>query len=102
MNVGLKDVSISKTFPVNYMQSSFSATQMVDVSGTINYTVQYTEGDIYETQPSTLPWFNHATLVSKTADLDSYIVFPFRALRLLINSLTAGATISLTSIQTRG
>ena len=102
MGVGISPVSISPTLPVNYMQQAFSSTQMVAVTGTIDYTVQYTEGAIYDTQPSTLTWFNHATLVTDTTSQDGAITSPFRALRLRVNSLTATATISLTSIQTRG
>ena len=102
MGVGVSAISVCPTLPVNYMQSSFSATQLIVITGTINVTVQYTEGAIYDTQPSTLTWFSHATLASKTASADGSITAPFRALRLLINSVTASATISLTSIQTRG
>jgi len=102
MDVGISAVAISQTLPINYLQSSFSSTQMVAITGTINYTVQYTEAAIYDAAPSTLTWFSHATLASKTASADGSITSPFRALRLLINSVTASATISLTSIQTRG
>jgi hypothetical protein len=99
MDVGIQDVSISQTIPINYAAWDFNSTQMVEVTGTINYTVQYTEGAIYDRQPSMLPWFNHATLAAKTASLDGAITSPFRALRLKINSLTAGATAVLTHLQ---
>ena len=99
MDVGVQDVSISQSIPVDYIEQAFNTTQMVEVTGTINYTVQYTEGAIYERQPSTLPWFNHSVLVAKTASLDGSITSPFRAIRLKINSLTAGATAAFTQLQ---
>lgn len=102
MSVGIKDVSVSQTIPVNYLQVAFNLTEMVDVSGTINFTLQYTEQDIYAAAPSTLTWFNHATIASKTADIDGVTTSPIRAVRLLVNSLTAGAAISLTLLQGLG
>ena len=102
MDVGIKDVSICPTIPVDYIQNPFNVTLMGDISGTINWGVQYTEQAIYDSQPSTLVWFNHATLASKTADSDGASTATIRAVRLLINSLTAGATISLTILQGAG
>tara|TARA_R110000868_G_scaffold301_2_gene2506 strand:- start:14798 stop:15217 length:420 start_codon:yes stop_codon:yes gene_type:complete len=98
-DVGIKDISVSQTIPINYMQQAFGVTEMVAVTGTINFDVEYTEQAIYDTQPSTLTWFNHATIVNKTASIDGVTSSPIRALRLAINSLTAGATISLTILQ---
>jgi hypothetical protein len=102
MDVGITDAAVSQTVPMNYMQQSWNATFMVDISGTINYDVEYTEQAIYDTQPSALVWFNHATLVNKTADADGVTTSPIRAVRLAINSSTGGATASLTILQGRG
>ena len=99
MDVGLKDACISQTVPVNYLQMDFNLTAMVAITGTINYDVEYTEQAIYDSQPSTLTWFNHATIVNKTTSFDGVTTSPVRAVRLAINSLTAGATASLTLLQ---
>jgi len=102
MDVGIRDSSVSQTIPLNYMQANFNTTYAVDISGTINYDVEYTEQAIYDAAPSTLMWFNHATLNNKAVDGDGSTTSPIRACRLAINSLTAGATASLTILQGRG
>ena len=98
MDIGWNDVAVGPTIPMDWRQTSFLLTMMVDISGTINYDVEYTEQDIWANTPSTLTWLNHGTLVNKTADTDGSTTVPIRAIRLAINSLTAGATISLTAI----
>ena len=102
MGIGIKDVCVSQTVPINRLQSSFSDTQDVAITGTTNYTVQYTNQELYLASPPVLTWYAHASLTTKTASAASSLTAPFTALRLLINSLTAGATLVFTSIQTRG
>lgn len=101
MDVGINDICISKTIPINSYQSPFNVTLLVDISGTINYDVEYTEGDVFNvtTAPASLVWFNHAVVVNKAADLDGVITSPVRALRLAVNSSTATSTIALTILQ---
>jgi hypothetical protein len=96
---GIAANAVSKTIPVNYIQASFNVTHMVAVTGTINYDVEYTEQDIWTLVPSTLIWFNHATIVNKTANFDGVTTSPIMASRLAINSVTGGATISYTLLQ---
>jgi hypothetical protein len=96
---GISAISVSKTVPVSYLQRSFNVTHMVEITGTINYDVEYTEQDIWNRQPSTLVWFNHATIVNKTTSFDGVTTSPVQAVRLAINSLTGGATISYTILQ---
>lgn len=102
MDVGIKDACISQTVPVNYLAFDFNVTLMVAITGTINYDVEYTEQAIYDSQPSTLAWFNHATIVAKTANFDGVTTSPIRAVRLAVNSSTSGATASLTILQGAG
>lgn len=102
VDVGIKDTSVGQTVPLNYLAVDFNVTMMVGITGTINYDVEYTEQAIYDSQPSTLVWFNHATIVAKTANFDGVTTSPVRAVRLAINSLTAGATASLTILQGMG
>ena len=93
MDLGWSAVAVSQTVPLNYRANPFSCSLGVIVTGTINYTVQHTFQDIYLAFPSTLKWYSQMTLVTATADDDSNYAFPVRGTRLLINSVTAGATI---------
>lgn len=101
VDIGWTDVCIGPTFPLNWRQPNFQISLGVDVTGTINYTVQHCLEDIRKASPSTLTWWPHATLVSKTADADGNYASPVTATRLLINSLTATATIDFQIIQGR-
>ena len=102
-DVGWTDDVVSPTFPLNVRQrGGFQAGCGVDISGTINYTVQFTVDELRPlspataaTAPSTLKWFNHEVLTALTADYFSNFTVPVTACRLLINSLTNGATIAL-------
>jgi len=102
MNVGLSAIAVSQTIPMNYMQANWNASFMTEISGTLNYDLEYTEQAIYDTQPSTLVWFNHASIVNETTNTDGSTTSPIRAVRLAINSLTGGATASLTILQGLG
>lgn len=97
MDIGWTDDAISSTIPLDYKANPFSVGIGIDVSGTINYTLQHTFANIYSSSiiPSTEKWFNHSSLVGATTDSDGNYAFNIMATRLLINSLTAGATIKL-------
>ena len=100
MDIGWNDVAIGPTFPLNWRQQDFQGTLGVNISGTINYTLQYCLDPLYSSgYPSTLTWWNHDTLASLTADAQSNFAFPVTATRVLVNSLTAGATIALHIVQ---
>lgn len=74
----------------------------VQVTGTVDYTVQYTFDAIFanDYNPSTGNWTNHPTLTNKTTSLDSNIAYPVRGVRILLNSGTG--TAKLTIIQGGG
>ena len=102
-DVGWTDDVVSKTYPLDYRKKApFQVGLGVDVSGTISYTVQFLNEELRPLQPSTaatapstMKWWNHEVLTSLTADAFSNITVPVTAVRLLINSLTTGATIAL-------
>src|SRR5215813_7531014 len=77
----------------------------VYVTGTANYTVEYTYDDINNPYSATFPTvFNigSGSLTSKTATADSQanpFNFPIFAVRLTLNSYTAGATVKMSVIQ---
>lgn len=99
-DIGWNVGAVSKTIPLNWRATQFNVALSVDISGTINFDVEQTEKEIYgSTVPSALTWTNHATIVNKTADIVSNLTSPSRAVRLSINSVTNGATIALSVIQ---
>lgn len=82
--------------------SPFNVALSVRVTGTVNYTVQYTFDDIMFNNwiPSTGNWVNHPSLTGQTATLDSNIAYPVMAVRIIQNSGT-GSTV-FTVIQAGG
>lgn len=64
----------------------FNATIAVDVTGTINYTVQYTPDDLELVSSPSI--FSHpdSAVVSATADAVANYAFPIGATRILVNS----------------
>lgn len=99
MDIGWNDVCTGPTYPLNWRQANFQISLGVDVSGTINYTIQHCLEDIRKAAPSTLTWWPHATLVNRTVDMDGNYASPVTATRLRINSLTDGATIEFQIVQ---
>lgn len=100
MDIGWNDVCVGPSIPLDVKANAFSVSLAVNLTGTISVTVQHTLQDIYVT---TAPvWFNHATIAAKTTDTDGNYAFPVSATRLSINSLTAGATVKFSVIQSGG
>lgn len=69
----------------------------VVVTGTVNYTVQHTFDDPFAEgfNPATATWFNHPTLASLVANSDSNYAAPPRAVRIIRNSGTGSARLTL-------
>lgn len=101
MGLGWSAVAVSPVVPLNYVHTPFSVSLGIVLTGTINYTVQHVFNDIFAAAPSTYTWFPHITLVTSTSNGNSNYAFPVRATRLLVNSVTAGATIAFTINQGR-
>lgn len=98
MDIGWTDDVITPTFPMNWRQNPFSVSVGVDITGTIDYTVQHTFDDVFDTSV-TPSWFNHSSIAGKTADADGNYAYPVTGVRVLVNSLTAGATFTWFIIQ---
>lgn len=84
------EIKYSSPIVLDYWISPFNVTLSVLVTGTVNYTVQYTF-DIIDPNtwiPSTANWVDHPSLTSKTATLDSNLAYPATAVRLVQNSGT--------------
>jgi hypothetical protein len=99
VDIGWTQVAVSKTIPLDWRQNDFQVSLGLDISGTINFTVQHTLDAVQDTQPSTLKWFNHSSIASSTADVDGNYSFPVQATRLLVNTVSAGATVDFLIVQ---
>jgi hypothetical protein len=89
-------------FPPDHYVSPFNIALGVTVTGTVNYTVQYTFDDVFakDFNPSTANWVDHPSLTAQTATKDSNIAYPVRGIRLSVASGTG--TTRLTIIQAGG
>jgi hypothetical protein len=99
VDIGWTDVATGPTFVTNWRQDNFQVSLGVDVTGTINYTVQHTLERMSSGQPSTFSWFNHSTLASKTVDADGNYAFPVTGTRITVNSSTAPSTLVFMIVQ---
>ena len=92
----------SSVYAPDHYVSPFNVALSVLVSGTVNYTVQYTFDDVFtgDYNPATGNWVDHPSLTAQTTTKDSNIAYPVRGIRLVVNSGTGSAR--LTSIQAGG
>lgn len=96
IDIGWTDDILSPSFPIEWNSLSI-ASLYVDISGTIDFTVSDTIQNVWSvTSPqNSLSWSAITALSGKTADTAGSSRIGATAVRLLINSLTAGATIRL-------
>ena len=87
--------------PDNYV-SPFNVAISVRVSGTVNYTVQYTFDDVFakDYTPAAGNWTDHVSLTAQTATKDSNIAYPVTGVRARLNSGTG--SVVCTFIQAGG
>ncbi len=80
----------SVPIPLDLYISPFNTTLSVQVTGTANYTVQYTFDRVQEAGwvPATANWINHPNLTAQIATLDSNLAYPAMAVRIVLNSGT--------------
>ena len=100
VDIGWTDDVIGPTIPID-PKSGIAAAISVDISGTISFTIQEMWKNVYDvTSPSVNgPWLNISALASKAADTASTANIGSSAIRLVLNSLTAGATIAISVSQ---
>lgn len=100
-DVGWKDECVSPTHPLNWRENSFEVALGVNISGTINYTVEHCLERMSAGAPSTLTWWPHPDpdLVTQTADADGEYKRPVTATHIHIHSITAGATLDFHVVQ---
>lgn len=100
VSVGTVDELITQTIPLDW-RSDIAAAINVDVTGTINFTVQQTFDDVQ--RPGQSPqsalqnaqWVDITALAAKTADTTSTASVGATAVRLVVNSYTNGAEIQM-------
>ncbi len=99
--VGTVDEIATGMVPVNHYTKSTSV--LVNISGTINYTVQSLLQNPYDTtlNDATHVWIDHTTLASKTTDAADSYISPIRAVRVKTNSFSSAPTIELSLVQAR-
>ncbi len=70
--------------------SPFATSLSVLVTGTVNYTVQYTFDDVFSSTyaPASGNWVDHPNLTAQTTTKDSNLAYPATAVRIVLNSGT--------------
>lgn len=87
MDIGWTAVAQSPWVYLDYGQSVFNVSVAANIGGTINYDVEHT----YEAAVDGSSFaFKHTGLTSKTTDQDGQYIAPVSAVRVNINSHTAG------------
>lgn len=100
IDFGTVDEMLSKTVPLNYRNID-AATYSIKVTGTIDYTVEETLGEIHNlgNPLADADWFALSALSTKTASLMSIGTLNTTAARLIVNSYSAGAEVQFTTQQ---
>lgn len=99
VDIGTVDEVASKTVRLDYHNCKM-ASYSVNVTGTINYSVQELFEDIESIAPQADGlWFPLSALASKTADLASEGTHNATAARLIVNSYTNTAEIQFSAVQ---
>ena len=100
---GWANGAYTKPIVLSYVNQTFSVGMGITVSGTIDYTVQHTFTDLFDkTLPYPPNWFNHSFLITQTTSADGNYAFNVLAVRMLLNSFTAGATVIWELVQGSG
>lgn len=96
VDIGWTDDVVGAMFPIDW-PSGAEANIFVDVSGTIDFTIQETFANVLGGVAPV--WTNITALAAKTADTFGQATAGATAFRLLVNSLTSGATVSIYTSQ---
>jgi len=104
-DIGWVDEVATQTIPLDW-RSDLGASLNVDVTGTINFTVQETFDDVQrpglavQSAYANSQWLSITALASKTADTTSTSTIGAHAIRLLVNSYTDTSEIQMNVTQT--
>lgn len=95
-DIGWTDDIVGPTYPLDW-KSPYAANIYVDISGTIDFDIQQTFDNVLAGDAPS--WVAISALDSKTADTYGNPAIGATAIRLLLNSLTSGATIKISTSQ---
>lgn len=96
MDIGWVDEVESVTYPIDW-RSPYAMNITVDVTGTINFTVQQTFVNVLNGE--TPVWSDISALAAKTADTTSTAAVGATAIRILVNSYSSGAELQMYTSQ---
>lgn len=96
VDIGWVDEVSSATYPIDW-RSPYACNIQVDVTGTINFTVQETYVDVLGGVAPV--WANITALASKTADTNSTATIGATAIRVIVNSYSSGAELQMYTSQ---
>lgn len=98
IEAGPVDEAISKIYPCSNKGVDQYALA-VDITGTVNYDIEYTFQNVYTTTTSQdLDWQNHSEIAGETTSQNSYVEAIPAAFRLVLNSYTSGCTLDYSII----
>lgn len=97
-DIGWVDEVSTQAIPLNW-RSPNGATINVDVTGTIDFTVQETFDAIQDAGIQNAQWVNISALASKTADTTSKSTVGATAIRLIVNSYSSEAELQMNVVQ---
>jgi hypothetical protein len=96
ISAGTNGVGASMPIPLDQYISPFNVSIGCDVTGTINYTVQFTLDDVFAgTGVGPFTWFAHPDITGSTADDTGTYISPVSATRVLTNSGTGSVAVTL-------
>jgi hypothetical protein len=98
MDIGWSAVAISPTYPVD-TSSSAACNVFVDISGTINFSIHQSFTDVFNDTTYLTSFSAITALASKTADTAGQANVGATAIRLLVNSVSVGATVTIYTSQ---
>lgn len=94
VSVGIAAVSLSPS--VCLERRSISPAYLdIDITGTIDFTINETFEDIFKAAPSTLRWFPITAFTAKTTDIQGAATVASAGVQVLTNTVTNGATYTL-------
>ena len=103
MDIGIVDEVASQTYPIDRLSDN-TCNIFVDVTGTIDFTVQELWSNVYDVanpqQDAT--WINISALAAKTADTASTATKGATAVRIIVNSYSTTAELQMYTNQVSG
>lgn len=98
VTVDTLQIGASQEVPLDQYITTFNVNLVAEVTGTVNYTVQYTFDNIFDGTNGPYNWLNHSALTAQTGNSNGTLIGPTRAVRVLTNS--GSGTVKLIVIQT--